>query len=112
MQVFCKTHAPHLYYILISTIEGADGHATSERHSHLQQQRIVMHYFTCCFSLTFTSNYKVPVQSFAIQRIKNYYILYNLQNFQVSFILTVSAVTGTKQPLFLSVITGIICNFP
>ena len=41
MQVFCKTHAPHLYYILISTIEGADGHATSERHSHLQQQRIV-----------------------------------------------------------------------
>ena len=106
MQVFCKTHAPHLFYILISTIEGADGHATSERHSHLQ------HYFTCCFSLAFTSNYKVPAQSFAIQRIKNYYILYNLQNFQVSFILTVSAVTGNKQPLFLSVITGIICNFP
>ena len=104
MQVFCKTHAPHLFYILISTIEGADGHATSERHSHLQQQRIV--------ALLFTSNYKVPAQSIAIQRIKNYYILYNLQNFQVSFILTVSAVTGTKQPLFLSVITGIICNFP
>ena len=69
-------------------------------------------YFTYCFSLAFTSNYKVPAQSFAIQRIKIYYILYNLQNFQVSFILTVSAVTGTKQPLFLSVITGIICNFP
>ena len=23
-----------------------------------------------------------------------------------------SAVTGTKQPLFLTMITGIICNFP
>ena len=111
MQVFCKTHAPHLFYILISTIEGADGHATSERHSHLQQQRIVA-LLHMLLSLAFTSNYKVPAQSFAIQRIKNYYILYNLQNFQVSFILTVSAVTGNKQPLFLSVITGIICNFP
>ena len=41
MQAFCGTHAPHLYYILISTIVSADGHAASERHSHLQQQRIV-----------------------------------------------------------------------
>ena len=79
---------------------------------HIYSSKEQLHYFTYCFSLAFTSNYKVPAQSFAIQRIKNYYILYDLQNFQVSFILTVSAVTGTKQPLFLSVITGIICNFP
>ena len=78
MQVFCKTHAPDLFYILISTIEGADGHATSERHSHLQQQKIVALLHVLLF-LAFTSNYKVPAQSFAIQRIKNDYILYNLQ---------------------------------
>ena len=42
MQALCETHAPHLFYILISTIVSADGHATSERHSHLQQQRIVV----------------------------------------------------------------------
>ena len=41
MQAFCETRAPHLFYILISTIVGADGHSTSERHSHLQQQRMV-----------------------------------------------------------------------
>ncbi|XP_066026836.1 uncharacterized protein [Pocillopora verrucosa] len=42
MQALCETHAPHLFYILISTIVSADGYATSERHSHLQQQRIVV----------------------------------------------------------------------
>nr|XP_058964946.1 uncharacterized protein LOC131791623 [Pocillopora verrucosa] len=42
MQALSETHAPHLFYILISTIVSADGHATSERHSHLQQQRIVV----------------------------------------------------------------------
>ena len=42
MKALCETHAPHLFYILISTIVSADGHATSERHSHLQQQRIVV----------------------------------------------------------------------
>ena len=41
MQAFCEIHALHLFYIVISTIVHADGHATSERHSHLQQQRIV-----------------------------------------------------------------------
>ena len=41
MQAFCETRAPHLFYILICTIVGADGHSTSERHSHLQQQRMV-----------------------------------------------------------------------
>ena len=41
MQALCETHAPHLFYILISTIVSVDGHATSNRHSHLQQQRIV-----------------------------------------------------------------------
>ena len=42
MQALCETHAPHLFYILISTIVSADRHPTSERHSHLQQQRIVV----------------------------------------------------------------------
>ena len=42
MQALCETHAPHLFYILISTILSADRHATSERHPHLQQQRIVV----------------------------------------------------------------------
>ena len=42
MKALCETHAPHLYYILISTILSADRHATSERHPHLQQQRIVV----------------------------------------------------------------------
>ena len=41
MQALCETCAPHLFYILISTIVSVDRHATSERHSHLQQQRIV-----------------------------------------------------------------------
>ena len=41
MQAFCETPEPHLFYILVSTIVGADEHVTSERHSHLQQQRIV-----------------------------------------------------------------------
>ena len=38
MQALCETHAPHLFYILISKIVSADRHVTSERHSHLQQQ--------------------------------------------------------------------------
>ena len=95
MQALCETCAPHLFYILISTIVSADRHAISERHSHSQQQRIValLHKLPTCLK-------------FCIRRIKNYCILGNLQNFHVSFILTVSAVTGKKQPLFLSMITG------
>ena len=42
MQALCETCATHLFYILISTILSADRHATSERHPHLQEQRIVV----------------------------------------------------------------------
>ena len=35
-------HSVRLIYILISTIVSANRHATSERHPHLQQQRIVV----------------------------------------------------------------------
>ena len=41
MQAFCETRAPHLFDILISAITRADGRATSESHSNLQQQRTV-----------------------------------------------------------------------
>ena len=42
MQAFCETYAAlHLFYILIGTIVHADGHAISERQSHLEQQRII-----------------------------------------------------------------------
>ena len=102
MQALCETRTPHLFHIFISTIVNDDGHATSERHSYLQQQRIVvllhmLPYFRYLLQIT------MYLAFFTIQRIKNYSILYNFKNFHVSFILTVSAVTGNKQPLFLSI---------
>ena len=53
--------APHLFYILISTIVSADRHATSERHSHSQQQRIValLHKLPTCLKFCHQKNRKL-----------------------------------------------------
>ena len=112
MQALCETHAPHLFYILISTIVRTDRHATNERHSHLQQQRIVvlLHmspYFRYLLQIIMHLPKVLPLEE---SKIIIFYIIYT--NFKGSFFQTVSAVTGTKQLLFLSMITGIICNFP
>ena len=107
MQAFCETCAPHFFYILISTIVSTDGHATSERHSHLQRQKIV-----ALLKMLPYFRYLLQITMYLPKVLKNCYILYDLQNFHVNFILTVSAVTGTKQPLYLNMITGIMCNFP
>ena len=61
MQALCETCAPHLFYILISTIVSADRHATSERHSHSQQQRIValLHKLPTCLKFCHQKNKKL-----------------------------------------------------
>ena len=111
MQAFCQTQATHLFYILISARVSADWHATSKRHSHLQQQRIVawLHmfpYFSFYFKLQFTC--------LKFCHLKNKESLYfkNFTKFPSQLYSDIISSHWYKTTLVLSIITGIICNFP
>ena len=82
------------------------------RDIHIYSSKEQLYYFTCCLTLGIYFKLQCTCLKFCHQKNKKLLYFIKFTNFHVSFILTESVVTGTKQPLFLSMITGIICNFP
>ena len=80
MQALCETCAPHLFYILINTVVSADRHATSDRYSHLQQQRIVallhnLPYLRYSLQIAMYLPKVLPLEE---QKIITFYIIYKI----------------------------------